>query len=108
MGAWEFVQPLLVQKDDQYLLVHLKQQWKEIKVGIKKNDIRFILTKFTSSGADYADYTVEGKFSFTYQTSPPPQFEVERIFEDETWKGVSLKLKNIITDDNEDEGFDMV
>lgn len=105
--AWDFLQPFLVQQGDQYLFVHLKKQWKEIKVGIKKNTMRFILTKLPVDSDEYHGSAIEGKQIIAFQVSAPVSFKVEAFFEDEIWKGASLKLKNIVSEEKEDDDFDM-
>jgi len=52
----------------------------------------------------YAAFTIEGKHSITFTFSPPPNFAFGTVFEDDVWKGVTLKLLQIRDEEEEADG----
>jgi len=52
---------------------------------------------------EYITATIEGKQTISITCSPPSDYKIVDIFQDEYCKGVSLKLRQLNIDDSNEE-----
>jgi len=88
--AYEFLRPTLLQSEASVVYAHSKKQWDLIQVGYgSSNQVRF---SFSKKAVDTSGFVVDAKQTIVVQHEIPLNYEIVEKFEDENWKGVTLRL----------------
>jgi hypothetical protein len=108
--AFDFLYPAVVHRGDQFYYLYRKSRFTEIKVGWLGSKIRFQLVQNLTAEdlatTDWVGATFDGASCFMFVLDLDSRFVVEKLFEDEFFKGVELKLKPI-SGSKQISGFDM-
>ena len=87
---------LIDERDGTVHLVHEKASWSSITAGFSDTHIRFVLTRKPMAKLD--DHIVESVNQLAIQHEIPIDYEVDKRYENESFKGFSLRLKEMNSD----------
>jgi hypothetical protein len=107
--AVDFLSPARIFNGGQWYYLYKKTNWTSIKCGVKGNTLRFMLTQnhSTVDSEDWKHAIVEGSCTYFVTMELDPNWEVLGDFDDVSYKGFQLGVKELRTTETDVDGFQM-